>query len=122
MDFQIAISIVLSLLCTLTTVLTLRTLSHKSKAEREYLSILKEQASTFQALRNRAMHDGVVTNEELMQIVASLDSASEALSTEHRKLVLTGLHQPSLRGRARYAAKLLNKAGIGSGSLPIASP
>jgi hypothetical protein len=65
---------------------------------------------------------GAVTQKELTQIIALLERASEGLSAQDRTAVAEGLHQPSLRGRARYAAKLMNKAGIASGSLPLAIP
>lgn len=48
--------------------------------------------------------------------------AATGLSVEHRRVIQEGLRQRSMRGRARSAAKLMNKAGIGSGSLPIATP
>lgn len=122
MDFQGFMAIFSGLLGGLGTAMSVWTLKNKSKAEREYLRVLRRHAENLKLMRTSAMGDGVVTEDELAQLIASLDRASECLSSQDRKLVATGLHQPSIRGRARYAAKLLNKAGIGSGSLPVAFP
>jgi hypothetical protein len=95
---------------------------HKYKAEREYLRLLPAQANALLEMRNCVMRHGVVTSEELEELITSLDRASEGLSVKHRRLISAALHQRQLRGRARYAAKLMNKAGIGSGPFPIATP
>lgn len=98
---------------------------HKSIAERRFLGLLASDPSAVirvRELRNQIMHDGVTTPAELRRLIACLESLSRALPEDQRRLVAEGLHQRSLRGRARYAAKLMNKAGIASGSLPIALP
>jgi hypothetical protein len=68
------------------------------------------------------MKDGAVSSSELQKLIGSLEVLTNELSREHKLLIEYGLRQKSLRGRARYAAKLMNRAGIGSGSLPIAIP
>jgi hypothetical protein len=98
------------------------TIRHKSIAEREYSRLLQKRAEALRKLRNRVTHDGVVSSEELNQLIASLDRAAQDLSAGHRRLISAALHQPSVRGRARYAAKVMGKAGIGSGPLPLATP
>jgi hypothetical protein len=46
----------------------------------------------------------------------------DVASTEHRKLIERGMRQRSMRGRVRYIARLMNRAGIGAGSLSVALP
>ena len=99
-------------------------LTQKKHAEREFLNVLLEEtaAARLRALRCKIMEDGAVSSSELQNLISSLEKLTNELSTEHRLLIEYGLRQRSLRGRARYAAKLMNRAGIGSGSLPIAIP
>ncbi len=102
---------------------SLLTIKLKVDAERRLLELLSagELAQRLRKLRTEVMQDGVTTPEELQQLVDSLDPLLEELSAEHRRAIGEGLHQRSMRGRARYIAKLMNKAGIGSGPLPIAA-
>ena len=99
-------------------------LTQKKHAEREFLNVLLEEtaAARLRELRRKIMEDGAVSSSELQNLISSLEKLTNELSTEHRLLIEYGLRQRSLRGRARYAAKLMNRAGIGSGSLPIAIP
>ncbi len=99
-------------------------LAQKQRAEREFLIVLAEEtaATRLRELRCKIMEDGAVSSSELQSLTTFLEKLTNELSTEHRLLVEYGLRQRSLRGRARYAAKLMNRAGIGSGSLPIAIP
>jgi hypothetical protein len=93
-----------------------------AQAERAYLHTLRARADELRNMRAHMMDRGVITPEELAQLIASLDQIARSLPTKHQRLIAQGLHQRSLRGRARYAAKLMNGAGIGSGPLPIATP
>jgi hypothetical protein len=99
-------------------------LTQKQRAEREFLNVLAQEAvaARLLALRRHIMKDGAVSSSELQNLMACLEKLTGELSKEHKTRVEHGLRQRSLRGRARYAAKLMNRAGIGSGSLPVATP
>ncbi len=103
---------------------SLVTLNRKRQAERQFLSVLAGAAAATQLreIRRRIMEDGAVSSSELQSLIASLEKLTDQLSRQHKLLIEYGLRQRSLRGRARYAAKLMNRAGIGSGSLPVAIP
>jgi hypothetical protein len=118
MDAQLILSIVPAT----AVVIGFLTIRQRSNAEREYLRLLQRRAEALRSLRNRVMHHGVVFPEELNQLIAALDQAADGLSAEHRRLISAALHQPSVRGRARYAAKVMEKAGIGSGPLLLPTP
>jgi hypothetical protein len=104
------------------TVLSIMKVGSKSRAEREYLRLLNANSAMLLTTRIRVMNDGVVSEAGLTKIIEKLEQTARGLSAEDRRLVATGLHQHSVRGRARYAAKLMNKAGIGSGPLLVAAP
>jgi hypothetical protein len=93
----------------------------KLAAERLFIAVLSsaETARPLREIWEDILSDGVATIPELKLLVAALERASEALPPEVRNLALEGLRQPSLGARARYAAKLVNRAGIASGPLPI---
>jgi hypothetical protein len=101
---------------------SLLTIKLKMDAERRLLELLsaEDRAQHLRKLRSQVMQDGVTTPEELQQLVDSLEPLLQELSAEHRRAIGEGLHQRSMRGRARYIAKLMNKAGIGSGPLLVA--
>jgi hypothetical protein len=115
MDLQLLLLIVLYVSLLIWVVESVVMVVERSNAEREYLRLLPTQANTLLEVYNRVMPDGVVTSEKLEQLIASLDRVSEGLSIGHRRLISAALHQRSLSGRARYAAKVMEKAGIGSG-------
>jgi hypothetical protein len=95
----------------------------KSRAEREYLRLLSVHATTLRNLRAHLTRDrGVMTSEELQELIASLDGVAHGLSPEYQRLIAEGLHQRSVLSRARYVARLMNKAGIGSGPFLLAIP
>src|SRR3954466_6201117 len=79
-------------------------------------------AMRLRELRRQIMKDGAVSSSELQNLTGCLERLASGLSKEHELRIGQGLRQRSLRGRARYAAKLMNRAGIGSGSLPVAMP
>ena len=99
-------------------------LAQKKRAEREFLIVLvREAAAThLRELRLKIMEDGAVSSSELQNLITFLETLTNELPKEHRLQIAYGLRQRSLRGRARYAAKLMNRAGIGSGSIPVAIP
>jgi hypothetical protein len=66
------------------------------------------------------VHGGIATSAEIQQLVGSLDGVARALPEDYKQLIEESLLQRSVRGRARYAEKLMDKAGIGAGSPPIA--
>jgi hypothetical protein len=99
-------------------------MAQKRRAEREFLNVLAQEtvATPLRELRYRIAKHGAMSVSELQSLTARLGSLAGGLSKEHKLQIQHGLRQRSLRGRARYAAKLMNGAGIGSGSLPIATP
>lgn len=100
---------------------SINSIRRKLEAERHFISVLasKANASAIRHLWEDILSDGVASLPELQQLVSALERASEAIPPEKRKLVLEGLRQPSIGARARYAAKLVNRAGIATGPLPI---
>jgi hypothetical protein len=118
MDAQL----ILSVIPATAVVIGFLTIRHRSNAEREYLRLLQRRAEALRSVRDRVTHDGVVFPEELNRLIAALDQAAEGLSAQHRRLISAALHQPSIRSRARYAAKVMEKAGIGSGPLLLPTP
>jgi len=99
-------------------------LNQKQRAEREFLNVLanETEAAHLRVLWRKIMEDGAVSSSELQSLIGSLEKLTNELPREHKLLIEYGLRQRSIRGRARYAAKLMNRAGIGSGSLPVATP
>jgi hypothetical protein len=102
---------------------SLLTIKYKSDAEDLLVKRLMERvrAQTLKELRDEAMSDGVATERELQRIIESIEAVTTDLSLVHRRAIAQGLRQRSIKGRARYVAKVMNKAGIGSGSLPVAA-
>lgn len=98
-------------------------LSQKQRAEREFLSLLTQEAvaTPLRELRCQIMKRGAMSVSGLQSLTDRLGSLAGELSKEHKLQIERGLRKGSLLGRARYAAKLMNRAGIGSGSLPIAT-
>jgi hypothetical protein len=90
-------------------------------ARREFHRLLVENAGSLRGLRERIMLDGVATFDELAQLVRALERVAEGLSERHRKVVVWPLQSHDAHQRARYAAHVMNKAGIGSGYIPIPS-
>ena len=122
MDAQLILSIVPAAAVLFGVLVGFLTIYRRAKAEREYLRLLQRQAEALRSVRNRVTHDGVVFPEELNRLIAALDQAAEGLSEQHRRLISAALHQRSIRGRARYAAQVMEKAGIGSGPLLLPTP
>jgi hypothetical protein len=122
MELQLIMSMISALIAVTGAIMALASVWLKARAEREYLSRLAARGNSVREVRTRAMQDGVVTSNELEQLIAYLERAAEDMPAAQRRLISEGLRQRSMRGRARYAAKLMNKAGIGSGYLPIPTP
>jgi hypothetical protein len=122
MDAQLILSMVPATAVVFGVMVSFLTIYRRANAEREYLRLLQRRAEALRSVRNRVMHDGVVFPEELKRLIAALDQAAEGLSAQHRRLISAALHQPSIRGRARYAAQVMEKAGIGSGPLLLPTP
>ncbi len=122
MELQLIMSVISGVAAVAGVFLELAAVRLKLRAEREYLTLLVTRGKAAREVRNRVMQDGVITPEELQQLVVCLETAAEGMPEEQRRLISDGLRQRSMRGRARYAAKLMNKAGIGSGYLPIPTP
>jgi hypothetical protein len=99
-------------------------LTRKQRAEREFLVVLAQEPAVtrLRELLRQIMKDGAVSSSELQSLTTCLVKLTGELPKEHQLQIEYGLRQRSLRGRARYAAKLMNRAGIGSGSLPVAIP
>lgn len=93
----------------------------KIDAERCFLAILslEDRAKPLREIRARVMQKGVATAEELQQLVDLLDSFVQEMPAKYQRAIREGLHQDSMLGQARYVAKLMNRAGIGSGPIPI---
>jgi hypothetical protein len=122
-DVPLLISLVPATAAVAAAFVTFREIVQKGRAEREYLRLLSAQATTLCSLRARLTRDRrVMTSEELQELIASLDCVAQGLSPEYQRLIAEGLHQRSVLGRARYVAKLMNKAGIGSGPFLLAIP
>jgi hypothetical protein len=100
---------------------SISTIKVKREAEKHFVELLAEEhcATKLRALREEIMRDGVASYDELRTLIDCLDRVSLGLSPKHRASILSGLHQRGAIGRAWYAAKLLNKAGIGSGAIPV---
>lgn len=93
----------------------------KLEAERHFLQLLgdKRCATELRALRTEIMRDGVASYEELDALVDRLDRVTLGLSQKHRAVIRRALRQQHIISRARYVAMLLNRAGIGSGAIPV---
>jgi hypothetical protein len=124
MDTEVVISLMAGCAALAGVFASITALTEKYRAEREFLIVLAKEtaAARLRDLRCKIMKDGAVSSSELQKLIGSLEVLTNELSREHKLLIEYGLRQKSLRGRARYAAKLMNRAGIGSGSLPIAIP
>jgi hypothetical protein len=98
-------------------------LAQKQRAEREFLKVLAREtvATPLRDLRYRIARRGAMSASELQGLTARLEGLAGELSRKHKLQIERGLRKRSLRNRARYAAELMNRAGIGSGSLPIAT-
>jgi len=90
-------------------------------ARREFNRLLLENADSLRILREPIMLDGVATFDELAQLVRALEHVADGLPERHRKVVVEPLRSHDAHQRARYAARVMNKAGIGSGYIPIPS-
>jgi len=101
--------------------LGLSVIKRKIDAERCFLAILslEDRAKPLRELRDRVMQKGVATAEELQQLVDLLDSFVQEMPAKYRRAIREVLHQDSMLGQGRYVAKLMNRAGIGSGPIPI---
>jgi hypothetical protein len=88
-------------------------------AHREYRRLLLENEDSLRTLREQIMLDGVVTFDELEHLIRTLERIAEGLSERHRRVIAPSLREHFVRDRARYAAGLMNRAGIGSGYFPI---
>ncbi|HEY0681837.1 MAG TPA: hypothetical protein VGD45_05880 [Steroidobacter sp.] len=120
MQAEILMSVASAVAAIIGVACSIASIKHKSEAEQQFLDILAKRESVVRLhhLRDQIVRDGVATTKELQRLIDALDAESERLSEEHRRLIIEGLHQPSMRGRARYVAKLMDKAGIGSGAIP----
>jgi hypothetical protein len=96
-------------------------LQYKLAAQRRLANLLASDPASvrLQAVRERMVHDGVATAGDLQQLIGHLERLTRTLPVEQQRLIEEGLLQRSVRGRTRYAERLMDKAGLGSGSLPI---
>ena len=124
MDTEVVMSLTAGLAAFVGVFASIVALKQKQSAEREFLHVLVNAtaATRLREIRSKITEDGAVSSSELQHLINSLEKLTNELSREHRPLIEHGLRQRSIRGRARYAAKLMNRAGIGSGSLPVAIP
>jgi len=124
MDAEIVLSVIAGSAAVTGLFGSIASMAQKRRAEREFLNVLAQEtvARPLRELRYRIMKHGAMSVSELQSLTTRLGSLAGELSKEHKLQIQHGLKQRSLRGRARYAAKLMNRAGIGSGSLPIATP
>jgi hypothetical protein len=124
MDTEVVISVIAACAALAGVLASISALTEKQRAERAFLTVLTRDAAAtrLRELRCEIMEDGAISSFELQNLIGSLELLTNQLSREHKLLIECGLRQRSIRGRARYAAKLMNRAGIGSGSLPIAIP
>jgi len=122
MEIQILLSVIAGAASIVGMVGGLLAVRDKANAERAFERVLMTHARSLREIRDRSTDSGVVTPAALEELVACFEVARRALPTKQRRLIASGLHQRSLRGRARYVAKVMNKIGVGSGRLPIAVP
>jgi hypothetical protein len=125
MDTEVVMSMMAACAALAGVLVSITALTQKQRAEREFLTVLlarETAAARLRELRSEITKDGAVSSAELQNLIGSLEILTNELSREHKVLIGYGLRQRSIRGRARYAAKLMNRAGIGSGSLPVAIP
>jgi len=124
MDAEIVLSVIAGTAALTGLLASIVSVAQKQRAEREFLNLLAQEAvaTPLRELRRRIVKNGAVNSSELQSLTTRLGNIAGRLSREHRLQIESGLRQTSLRGRARYAAKLMNRAGIGSGALPIATP
>jgi len=124
MKIDIILSLIAGSAAVIGVIASLSLVKQKFEAERDFLSLLTNDAALprLRELRKQIPPDGVTSPAELKQLITSLDQLTAGLSERHRQLIREGLWQPSVRGRARYAAKWMNKAGVASGPLLIATP
>jgi hypothetical protein len=122
MDAQLLLSAVAAGAGVAGVVVSILRLKRKFDAEHMFLNLLISDPAFagLQALRERMVHGGIATSAEVQQLVGSLDDVARALPEDYKQLIEESLLQRSVRGRARYAEKLMDKAGIGAGSPPIA--
>jgi hypothetical protein len=124
MDTEVVISVMAACIALTGVLASISALIEKQRAERAFLTVIAGNAAAarLREIRCAIMEDGAVSSSELQNLIGSLELLADQLPREHKLLVAYGLRQRSIRGRARYAAKLMNRAGIGSGSLPVATP
>jgi len=120
-NLEVLLSVIACSAATLCLFASIVDLIEKQRAEREFQKVLCNETAArhLRELRSRFMEDGVVSEAELHSLIASLEKLTHELSKKHKLLIERGLHQRSILGRARYVAKVMNKAGIGAGPLPI---
>ena len=124
MDAEVLLSVIAGSAALTGLLASIVSLAQKRRAEREFLNLLGREAvaTPLREFRHQMMKHGAMSSSELQSLIARLRSLAGELPKEHKLQIESGLRQRSLRGRARYAAKLMNSAGIGSGSLPVAIP
>src|SRR5690349_1159377 len=115
MEAEIFLSVVAASAALTALLASVVSLARKQRAEREFLNVLTQEAvaEPLREIRYRMMKQGAVSASELQRLTSRLGSLASELSKEHRLQIEHGLRQRSLRGRARYAEKLMNRAGIG---------
>jgi hypothetical protein len=122
MNVDILMSLVACSVAIVALIESVAAIIRKLEAERRFLVVLTSESASGELRRlwDEIMQDGVASKIELQELVASLGQMSERLSVEDRMQIDQGLRQRSMLGRARYVAKLMNKAGVGVGPLPVA--
>jgi hypothetical protein len=114
MDYLNVLSLFVGMLGTVGVAESIISLRRKINAEKKYIDYLRtEKVSRNLRVRiNSFNNEGVVSDEDLTVIINRLDKAARRLSRRDRMYIAEALHQRSTIGRARYADKVLEKAGI----------
>ena len=90
-------------------------------AERSLLNLLRSDPNSqrLRRVRERMAQEGIATLGDLQPLIEPLESLTRTLPVEQQRWIEEGLLQSSARGRARYAERLMDKAGLGSELMPI---
>lgn len=95
-------------------------LKNKVEAEKHFINKLSESKSTinendlkyFKNLRNKIAHNIVVNDDEISKVTEILELYVKMLKDDERKYINEAMLQESIKGRLRYADKIISKIGI----------
>ncbi len=99
-------------------------LKSKVDAEKNFISTLSESKNTisegdlkyFKNIRNKVAHNVKVDDNEISKVTEILEIYVQKLKEEDKRYINEAMLQESIKGRLRYADKIISKIGI------VASP